>query len=209
MADFEAIGLALQKGKAADVKTMVQAAVDEGCNIESILQKGLIDSMKIIGDKMQKGEVYVPEVLIAARAMNAGLTILEPLLEAQGIEPKGTIIIATVKGDLHDIGKNLAAMMYKGAGFKVVDLGVDAGSDKFLAACKEHNPDVIGLSALLTTTMVNMEPIIKDLREAGYKGIIQVGGAPLTQAFADKIGADLYADDASTGVQLSLSKLGK
>ena len=209
MADFEAIGLALQKGKAADVKTMVQAAVDEGCDIESILQKGLIDSMKIIGDKMQKGEVYVPEVLIAARAMNAGLTILEPLLEEQGIEPKGTIIIATVKGDLHDIGKNLAAMMYKGAGFKVVDLGVDAGSDKFLAACAEHKPDVIGLSALLTTTMVNMEPIIKDLREAGYKGIIQVGGAPLTQAFADKIGADLYADDASTGVQLSLSKLGK
>ncbi len=208
MADLEAIGLALQKGKAADVKEMVQAAVDEGIEVEIILQEAMIAPMKIVGDKMAKGEVYVPEVLIAARAMNAGLAILEPLLEQKGVEPRGTLLIGTVKGDLHDIGKNLAAMMYKGAGFKVIDLGTDVDSEKYIEAYKEHSPNIIGMSALLTTTMINMEPIIKDLREAGYNGIIQIGGAPITQDFADKIGADVYGENASSGVEIVLQKLG-
>lgn len=209
MADLKLINEALQKGKAADVKDLVQKAVDEGVDIEKILQEGLIDAMKVVGERMQKGEAYVPEVLIAARAMNAGLSILEPLLLQKGVEPKGAIVIGTVKGDLHDIGKNLTAMMYKGAGFKVIDLGSDVSAEKFIAAAKEHNPNIIGMSALLTTTMVNMEPIIKALKEAGCKSIIQVGGAPVTEAFAKKIGADSYADDAASSVEAALKLMGQ
>lgn len=209
MADLKLINESLQRGKAADVKDLVQKAVDEGVDVEKILQEGLIDAMKIVGERMQKGEAYVPEVLIAARAMNAGLSILEPLLLQKGVEPKGAIVIGTVKGDLHDIGKNLTAMMYKGAGFKVIDLGSDVSAEKFIAAAKEHNPNIIGMSALLTTTMVNMEPIIKALKEAGCKSIIQVGGAPVTEAFAKKIGADSYADDAASSVEAALKLMAK
>lgn len=205
MADLKQINELLQKGKADDVKRLVQEAVNEKIPAEKILQEGLISAMKTVGERMQRGEAYVPEVLIAARAMNAGLTILEPVLVAQGVKPRGSIAIGTVKGDLHDIGKNLVAMMFKGAGFKVIDLGVDVSAEKYVAAFKEHNPDVMGLSALLTTTMVNMGPIIKALRDAGYKGIVEVGGAPVTESFAKEIGADAYGDDAASAVDKALA----
>jgi 5-methyltetrahydrofolate--homocysteine methyltransferase len=203
MADFQGIADALIKGQAPKVKELTQNAVNEGAAPGDILSKGLIAGMSIIGERFKKNEVYVPEVLIAARAMHAGMDVLKPLLAKAGVKPKGTFAIGTVKGDLHDIGKNLVMMMVEGAGYSIVDLGVDVTPDKFVQAAK-NGAQVIGLSALLTTTMPSMKSSIDALSAAGIRDSIKiiVGGAPLTQAYADEIGADGYAPDAASAADL-------
>jgi 5-methyltetrahydrofolate--homocysteine methyltransferase len=203
MADFQAISEALQAGKADKTKELVQAAIDEGAAVGEILEKGLIAGMSIIGAKFKKNEVYVPEVLIAARAMNAGMGLLEPLLVKAGVKEKGVVVIGTVKGDLHDIGKNLVAMMLKGGGYKVVDVGIDVDPGKFVEAAKQEGAQLVGLSALLTTTMPQMENVIKAVKEAGISVKVMIGGAPVTQKYADEIGADGYAPDAASAVDLA------
>ena len=206
MADLQAISENLQKGKAADVEKLVQAAVDEGANVEEILEQGLIAGMSIIGEKFKKNEVYVPEVLIAARAMNQGMKILAPLLAEAGVEPAGRIVIGTVKGDLHDIGKNLVSMMLKGGGYDVVDLGIDVDAEKFVAGVKDSGAKVVALSALLTTTMPQMANVINALKEAGLTEVkVMIGGAPVTQSYADEVKADGYAPDAASAVDLAKS----
>jgi 5-methyltetrahydrofolate--homocysteine methyltransferase len=192
----------LIKGKAPQVKELTQKAIDAKISPADILDKGLVAGMSVIGEKFKKNEVYVPEVLIAARAMNAGMSLLKPLLIAAGVQAKGTVCCGTVKGDLHDIGKNLVCMMFEGAGYKVVDLGVNVDPEKFVAAVKENKADAIGMSALLTTTMTSMKGTVDAFKEAGIRGSckILVGGAPLTQNFADEIGADGYAPDAASAV---------
>ena len=193
----------LQKGRAKNVKALVEQALAEGVDPRDILNKGLLAGMMIIGEKFKNNEVFVPEVLVAARAMNAGITILEPKLVEVGNEPVGKAVIGTVKGDLHDIGKNLVVMMFKGAGFEVHDGGVDVDADTFIAKAEEVNADVICMSALLTTTMPNMKTVIDALVEQGKrdKYIVMVGGAPVNQAFADQIGADYYTADAATAAE--------
>ena len=193
----------LQKGRAKNVKALVEQALAEGVDPRDILNKGLLAGMMIIGEKFKNNEVFVPEVLVAARAMNAGITILEPKLVEVGNEPVGKAVIGTVKGDLHDIGKNLVVMMFKGAGFEVHDVGVDVEADTFIAKAEEVNADVICMSALLTTTMPNMKTVIDALVEQGKrdKYIVMVGGAPVNQAFADQIGDDYYTADAATAAE--------
>lgn len=193
----------LQKGRAKNVKALVEQALAEGVDPRDILNEGLLAGMMIIGEKFKNNEVFVPEVLVAARAMNAGITILEPKLIEVGNEPVGKAVIGTVKGDLHDIGKNLVVMMFKGAGFEVHDVGVDVDADTFIAKAEEVNADVICMSALLTTTMPNMKTVIDTLVEQGKrdKYIVMVGGAPVNQAFADQIGADYYTADAATAAE--------
>jgi len=208
MADLQAISENLQKGKAAEVEQLVQAAVDEGADVGEILEQGLIAGMSVIGAKFKKNEVYVPEVLIAARAMNQGMKVLEPLLAEAGIEPVGRVAIGTVKGDLHDIGKNLVAMMLKGGGFDVVDLGIDCDAQTFVDSAKEKNVKLVALSALLTTTMPQMANVINALKEAGLTDVkVMIGGAPVTQSYADEINADGYAPDAASAVDLAKSLL--
>ena len=201
MADFQAMADALIKGQAPKVKELVQAAIQEGAKPGDILSKGLIAGMAVVGERFKKNEVYVPEVLIAARAMHAGMDLLKPLLSASGIKPKGVFAIGTVKGDLHDIGKNLCMMMVEGAGYKVIDLGVDVTPEKFVQAVKD-GAQIVGMSALLTTTMPAMKTSIDAIKAAGVrdKVKIMVGGAPLAQAYADEVGADGYAPDAASAV---------
>ena len=201
MANFEQISEMLQKGKAKDVERLVGEALAEGIDVKEILEKGLISGMAVIGEKFKNNQVYVPEVLIAARAMNKGMGVLEPAMLKAGIKPLGTVVIGTVKGDLHDIGKNLVGMMFKGAGFKVVDLGTDVPPEKFVDAARENDASIIGLSALLTTTMPNMRECIGAIRATGLPVKVMVGGAPVTQAFADEVGADGYSADAATAVE--------
>ncbi len=203
MADLEGIATAVIEGKREVVTEKVKQAIDEQVHPGEILNKGLIAGMSVIGDRFRRNEVYVPEVLIAARAMKAGLGILEPLLAKGGVEPVGTVVIGTVKGDLHDIGKNLVAMMLQGGGFKVVDLGTDVSPEKFVSAAQENNAGVIGMSALLTTTMPQMAGVVKAVKESGAKVRTMIGGAPVTQSFADEIGADGYAADAASAVELA------
>ena len=202
MADLKGIAEALIAGDAAKVKELVQQAVDEGLPPKKILDEGLIAGMEVVGVKFKNCEIYVPEVLVSARAMHAGMEILEPLLTESGVKPKGVVVIGTVKGDLHDIGKNLVAMMLKGAGWQVEDLGVDVDPEKFVGTAQEKNADIIGMSALLTTTMVNMKDVIELARNKDCRARIIVGGAPLTQNYADEIGADGYAPDAATAVEV-------
>ncbi len=205
MALIEEISEFLQKGRAKNVKTLVQQALDEGMNPKEILNEGLLSGMMIIGEKFKNNEVFVPEVLVAARAMNAGLTILEPKLVEIGNEPVGVAVIGTVKGDLHDIGKNLVAMMLKGAGFEVHDIGIDAEADAFIDKAEEVGADVICMSALLTTTMPNMQVVIDALKEKGLrdKYIVMVGGAPVNESFSQQIGADYYTPDAATAAEVA------
>lgn len=200
MADYEKMSLALQKGKAKDVTEMVQAAIDEGLSAEEILNRGLMPGMAIIGEKFKNNEVYVPEVLIAARAMNMGAALLKPLLVEDGVEAKGKVIIGTVKGDLHDIGKNLVRMMMEGKGLEVIDLGTDVSAEQFVEAAKAHKTNIIACSALLTTTMTEMERVVKAFEEAGIREQtkIMIGGAPVTQNYCDSIGADAYTADAAS-----------
>lgn len=191
-------------GRAPEVAKLTQQAIDEVMSLDDIINEGLISAMSIIGEKFKNNEIYVPEMLIAARAMKAGLKVLEPLMLAGARKYLGKIIIGTVKGDLHDIGKNLVGMMLQGGGYEVIDLGVDVTPDKFLAAVKEYQPQVVCLSALLTTTMPLMKETIKVLGEAGLRDQVKIviGGAPITQQFADEIGADGYAINAGSAVEL-------
>jgi len=199
MADLQAIADALIKGQAQEVSDLIKKAVDEGVGPEEILTKGLIAGMNVIGARFKKNEVYVPEVLIAARAMHAGMNILEPLLAEAGVKPLGKIAVGTVKGDLHDIGKNLVVMMLKGAGFNVEDLGVDCDAQKFIDAAK-GGAQIIAMSALLTTTMPAMKDVIDNLQSAGVSVKTMIGGAPITQGYADEIKSDGYAPDAASAV---------
>ncbi len=202
MVDLNNVSESLQRGNAEKVEELVKKALEENLTPKKILEGGLIKGMGIIGAKFKKNEVYVPEVLIAARAMHAGMNILKPKLIETGVENIGIVAIGTVKGDLHDIGKNLVKMMLEGAGFEVIDLGIDVSVDKFVEAVKEHKPNIIAMSALLTTTMVNMVEVIKALDVAGLrdKVKIMIGGAPITQNYTDQIGADGYSPDAASAV---------
>ncbi len=205
MAKIEVLYEAVLKGKRKDVTTLVMEAVEAKVNVAEILMESMIPAMAEIGDRFSRNEAYVPEMLIAARAMQAGLDILDPLLAEAGHEPIGKVAIGTVKGDLHDIGKNLVAMMLKGAGFDVVDLGVDCDIEKYREAVNS-GVQVILLSALLTTTMPYMKEVVDALKDSGAK--ILIGGAPVTQAYADEIGADGYSDDANTAVKSAKVALG-
>lgn len=200
----------LIEGEVDKIKELTQAAVDKGIAVEKILNEGLIAGMTVVGEQFKSEEIYLPEVLFAARAMKAGMEILEPLLLSSGAEPKGKIILGTVKGDVHEIGKNLVAVMLKGAGFEVIDLGVGVAAEQFIEAAREQGAWLIGMSALLGTTMQNMQTTVEALEAAGLKGQIKtmIGGAIVTQSFADKIGADGYAPDAGAAVDKAKELLG-
>lgn len=207
MADLNKLSEAIIKGDQKTAVDVTQSALDEGMAPETILEEGLIAGMNVIGVRFKANEVYIPEVLIAARAMKMAMEVLEPKLVEAGIEPVGKAMIGTVQGDLHDIGKNLVMMMLKGAGFNVVDLGTDVSPDVFVQKAKECGASVVGISALLTTTMPAMEKTIQAIKDSGLTVKIMVGGAPVTQAYADKIGADGYAPDAASAVDLAKSLL--
>ena len=194
----------LQKGNMPEVVTLTNQAINEGIEGSSILN-ALLSGMGIIGEKFKNNEVFVPEVLIAARAMNAGLDVLKPLLVEEGVEPIGKVIIGTVKGDLHDIGKNLVKMMMVGAGLEVIDLGVNVTPEQYISAVEEYNPNIVAMSALLTTTMPSMKLVIDALNEKGLRDKVKVmiGGAPITDQFAQEIGADKYTADAATAATVA------
>jgi len=205
MTDLKALADAVVKGDQSTAVELTRTAIDEGVAIKNILDDGLIGGMDIIAARWKKNEVYIPEVLIAARAMKTAVELLEPELVKAGIEPIGKFLIGTVQGDLHDIGKNLVSMMLKGAGFEVIDIGVDVAPEKFIEQAKATGIQLIGMSALLTTTMPAMEKTLKAMRDAGISAKILIGGAPVTQGYADKIGADGYAPDAASAVDLAKS----
>jgi 5-methyltetrahydrofolate--homocysteine methyltransferase len=194
---FQEIQDALLKGSKADVEALVDKALAEGVPAERILNEGLIPGMESIGVLFKNNEVFIPEVLVAARAMNAGLTKLEPVLVRDKVKPRGVVVIGTAKGDLHDIGKNLVGMMLKGAGYRIVDLGIDVAPEKYIEAARAEGAGIIACSALLTTTMAQMKGLIEAVRAAGLKIPVIVGGAPVTREFAERIGAEGYAADAS------------
>ena len=202
---IQEISTFLQKGRAKNVKTLVQQALDEGVNPKEILNDGLLAGMMVVGEKFTNNQVFVPEVLVAARAMSAGIAILEPKLVEVGNEPLGKAVIGTVKGDLHDIGKNLVIMMLKGAGFEIHDIGVDVEASAFIDKAEEIGADIIGMSALLTTTMPNMQEVMDVLNERGLrdKYIVMIGGAPVNESFAEQIGADYYTPDAATCAEVA------
>ena len=205
MADLKALADAVIKGDQSTAVEITKAALAERTAAKSILEKGLIAGMDVVGARFKKNEIYIPEVLIAARAMKMAMEVLEPELVKAGVKPVGKFLIGTVQGDLHDIGKNLVAMMLKGAGFQVVDMGVDVRPEKFVEQAKTAGTQLIGMSALLTTTMPSMEKTIKALKDAGVVAKIMIGGAPVTKGYADKIGADGYAPDAASAVDLAKS----
>jgi len=205
MADLKALAEAVIQGDQNTAVELTKGALAEGIAAKQVLDEGLIAGMDVVGARFKKNEIYIPEVLIAARAMKMAMQILEPELVKAGVEPVGTLLIGTVQGDLHDIGKNLVAMMLKGAGFEVIDLGVDVGPEKFIEQVKSSNVQLIGMSALLTTTMPGMEKTIKALKDAGVSAKVMIGGAPVTQDFADKIGADGFAPDAASAVDIAKS----
>ncbi len=208
MADLQALADALIRGDRDTVVELTEQALTEGVPPGDVLEKGLIAGMDVVGARFKANEIYVPEVLIAARAMHAGMDILKPRLAAAGIEPVATIVIGTVKGDLHDIGKNLVAMMLTGGGFKVVDLRTDVSAEKFVESCKAEDANVCAMSALLTTTMPQMTEIVKALKAAGIDIKTIIGGAPVTQSFADEIGADGFAPDAASAVDVARELVG-
>ena len=198
---FNEMQEALIAGRKADVERLVEGALAEGTPAARILNEGLIPGMERLGEMFKSNEVFIPEVLVAARAMNAGLARLEPHLVKDKVQPKGVVVIGTVKGDLHDIGKNLVAMMLRGNGYKIVDMGVDVAPEKFVAAARDNGADVIALSALLTTTMVQMKAVVETV-EASNLGIpVVIGGAPVTREYADQIRARGYAPDAASAVE--------
>ncbi len=203
MADLQALSEAVFKGDQQTCIEITKAAVEEGVPADKILNEGLISAMDRIGEGFSKNEIYIPEMLIAARAMKSAMEILEPELVKAGVEPIGKLIIGTAAGDLHDIGKNLVAMMLKGAGFDVIDLGVDVSAEKFIKQAKSTGTHLVGISTLLTTTMPSMEETIRAFKESGISAKIIIGGAPVTQEYADKIGADGYASDAAEAVTLA------
>jgi 5-methyltetrahydrofolate--homocysteine methyltransferase len=208
--ELNALAQAILEGKRNDAVELTRKLIEAGVNPKQILDEGLIAGMSIAGEKFKNGEYFVPEILVAARAMKASMELLRPLLVAADVQPIGTMVIGTVRGDLHDIGKNLVAMMVEGAGFRVVDLGVDVSADKFVAAAKEHNAQIVGMSALLTTTMTYIPEVIKAFDAEGLRPKVKliVGGAPVTQEWANQIGADAYAPDAATAVDKCKELLG-
>jgi len=203
MADLKALADAIIKGDQNAAVEITRTALKEGTAAKSVLEEGLIAGMDVVGGRFKKNEIYIPEVLIAARAMKMAMEILEPELAKAGVKPVGKFLIGTVQGDLHDIGKNLVAMMLKGAGFEVVDLGVDVGPEKFVEQAGSTGIQLIGMSALLTTTMPGMEKTVKALKDAGVSVKVMIGGAPVTQGYADRIGADGYAPDAASAVDMA------
>lgn len=211
MSVLENLSTNLINGKADEVKKFTEQALEEGISPRDVLNKGLLTGMTEVGRRFKNNEFYVPEVLIAARAMKAGMQILKPKLSETGVEPVAKVALGTVKGDLHDIGKNLVGMMLEGGGFEVVDLGVDVAPEKYVDAAKNQGVNVIGMSALLTTTMLNMKETVKALDDANLRDKVKViiGGAPVTNSYADEIGADGYAADAATAVDVVNELLGK
>lgn len=209
MSILEQIKNAVINYKPPLVKQYCQQALAEGYKPEEILEQGIIAGMNVVGEKFKRNEVFVPEVLIAAKATHAGLDVLKPLLTATNLNSRGTIVIGTVKDDLHDIGKNLVAMMVEGAGFKVIDLGIDVPPDKFIEAIKEHKPDIVGMSCLITSTLNWVETTIKAIEEAGLRDQVKimVGGGAITEDYANRIGADGYGKDAGAAVEIAKSLL--
>ena len=207
MVQMTEISELLQKGKSKDVVALVKQAVEEGVSAETILKEGLLAGMEVVGRRFRDNEIFVPEVLVAARAMGKGTEVLRPLLAQEGASASGKVCIGTVKGDMHDIGKNLVKMMLEGKGLEVIDLGTDVPAEKFVQVAKEENCQVICCSALLTTTMPEMENVVKAAIEAGIRDQVKimVGGAPITQEFADSIGADAYTDDAASAADVAVS----
>ncbi|MDD5174307.1 MAG: corrinoid protein [Candidatus Omnitrophica bacterium] len=205
------IQVLLAKGDRNGIAKLTREALDKGLSVKAVLEEGLIKSMSAIGEKFKANEIFIPEVLIAAKAMHAGIAILEPHFTACGIKSAGRIVIGTVKGDLHDIGKNIVSMMLKGACFEVMDLGIDVPPGRFLEIVQTKSPDIIAMSSLLTTSMGAMKETIKVLKESGLRDKVKiiVGGAPITQVFADSIGADSYAKDAATAVDKARELLKK
>ena len=197
----------LQKGKAKIVKQLVQEAIDAGISAQEILEKGLIAGMNVVGEKFRNNEIFVPEVLVAARALNMGSALLKPLLAADGVKAQGKVCIGTVQGDLHDIGKNLVKMMIEGKGINVVDLGVDVEPETFVKTAIEQDCQIICCSALLTTTMPVMEEVVKAAEAAGIRGKVKImiGGAPVSEEFRAQIGADAYTNDAASAADLAVS----
>ncbi|NLM76163.1 MAG: cobalamin-binding protein [Clostridiaceae bacterium] len=204
---LQEISANLQKGSAKAVKELVQKALDEGISAKTILEEGLLAGMNVIGEKFKNNEVYVPDVLIAARAMNAGTELLKPHLADSGVKAAGKVVLGTVKGDLHDIGKNLVRMMMEGKGLEVVDLGVDVPTEKFIEKAIEIDADIIACSVLLTTTMTEMKNVVDAVNNSELKGKVKimVGGAPITDAFCKSIGADYYAPDAASAADVAIN----
>lgn len=209
MSTLTEISEALQKGRAKLIKTLVPQALEEGIPAQEILQNGLLAGMDVVGRRFKANEIFVPEVLVAARAMNVGAELLKPYLSEAGVEPKGKVILGTVKGDLHDIGKNLVRMMLEGKGLTVIDLGVDVPPEKFIDAAIENDCKIICCSALLTTTMPVMGEVVEKAVEAGVrdKVKIMIGGAPVTEAFGQSIKADAYTPDATTCAEVAMQLL--
>ena len=203
MPDYEVLKTAMKSGKKNDVCKLVEEMLAAGAPAQEILNDGLLAAMGEVGQRFKRNEVFVPEVLVAARAMKAGTEILKPHLTKDGVQAVANAVVGTVKGDLHDIGKNLVIMMLEGAGFAVVDAGVDVAPDRFVTLAKEHNAKVVGLSALLTTTMPGMKGAVDALRESGLPVKVMIGGAPVTQAYCDEIGADGYSVDAASAADLA------
>src|SRR5450432_3843538 len=212
MVDYAVMNQYLYEGNAKEVEQMTKDAIAEGRPVQEVMNEGLIAGMSVVGEDFKHNVLYVPEVLIAARAMKAGMAVLKPLLSAKdgGSAPAGVLLMGTVRGDLHDIGKNLVCMMAEGAGFEVHDIGVDQSIEKFLAANEQFKPQIIGMSALLTTTMTYMKVVIDGFEEKGLGHVkMAIGGAPISQMYADEIGADGYGADASSAVDLFLHLIGR
>ena len=203
MADLQVLADAIIKGDQNTAVSETKAALEAGMTPADVLNNGLVAGMAVVGARFKKHEIYYPEFLIAARAMKGSMEVLEPELVSSGVKAKGTVVIGTVQGDLHDIGKNLVAMMLKGAGYNVVDLGVDCTPEKYVQAAKDNDAHLVAMSALLTTTMPAMEKGVQALKAAGLNAKVMIGGAPVTQGFADKIGADGYSEDAASAVDLA------
>lgn len=203
---LEEISALVQRGRAPKVKELIAQAVEQGISANTILEEGLLSAMSIVGNKFRKNEIFVPEVLVSARVLNAGLEILRPHLMKAGVEAKGVAIIGTVKGDLHDIGKNLVKMMLEGNGLQVIDLGVDVPAETFIEKAIEHKAQLICCSALLTTTMTEMKTVVEKAEQAGIRNQVKIliGGAPITQEFCDSIGADYYTPDGASAGKLAL-----
>lgn len=208
--DMQEISTKLQAGKAKEVKALVQQAIDEGIPAQTILTEGLLKGMDVVGEKFKNNEIFVPEVLVAARAMNMGVALLKPLLAAQGVKASGKVCIGTVQGDLHDIGKNLVKLMLEGKGLEVIDLGTDVAPETFVQTAIDQNCQIICCSALLTTTMGVMADVVKAAESAGIrdKVKIMIGGAPVNQAFCDQIGADVYTSDAASAAEAAVALCG-
>jgi 5-methyltetrahydrofolate--homocysteine methyltransferase len=197
-------------GRRKEVTALTQQLIDEGLKPETILYDGLLPGMSVVGDRFEKGEYFIPEMLLAARSLNAGLDLLRPLLTDADMKPTGTVVLGTVQGDIHDIGKNLVAVMMQGAGFQVIDAGVDVPPERFVELIREHSPDIVGLSALLTTTMPSMEDTMKVFKAENVRDQVKVliGGAPVTQEYASRIGADGYGRNATAAAQVAVNLVG-